>query len=73
MAQFSVQNEWKCSITNAILVVIAYVILIKLLGDGAGAPFDSARNWWTSQEVLLFVGAVIAFKVNEMVFGSCNL
>lgn len=84
MTQFTVQNDWKCALTNSILVVIAVVILKKVVcemytpksGQGLALGASGAsgeKNWWVSDDFLIFVGALVAFKVNEMVFGSCNL
>lgn len=76
MVQLTVQNDWKCAITNAVLVTLVYVLLVKLLGDGAGAPWEQASlrgNPWVSLEILLPLSAILAFKLNEMIFGSCNL
>ena len=84
MTQFTVQNDWKCALTNSILVVIAVVILKKVVlevyspksGQGLALGASGAsgeKNWWVGDDFLIFVGALVAFKVNEMVFGSCNL
>ena len=81
MTQFTVQNDWKCALTNSILVVIAVVILKKVVlevnspksGQGLALGASGEKNWWASDDFLIFVGALVAFKVNEMVFGSCNL
>jgi hypothetical protein len=79
MTQFTVQNDWKCALTNSILVVIAVVILKKVVLEVNSSKSASSMgssgesHWYTSDDFLIFVGAFVAFKVNEMVFGSCNL
>jgi hypothetical protein len=63
--------DWKCSLTNAILTVLVYLLLLKLMPT-AGSPMAVSGNWYESLEVLLLVGAFVAFNVNSMVFTSCS-
>ena len=62
--------DWKCSLTNAILTVLVYLLLLKLMPT-AGSPMAVSTNWYESLEVLLLVGAFVAFNVNSMVFSTC--
>lgn len=63
--------DWKCSLTNAILTVVAYLLLLKLF-SGAGRPLHESAHWYESLEVLLLVASVVAFNVNSMLLSSCS-
>jgi len=62
--------DWKCGVTNAILTVLVYLLLLKLL-PGSGRPMSESPNWYESLEVLLLVGTLVAFNVNAMLFSAC--
>jgi len=62
--------DWKCGVTNAILTVLVYLLLLKLL-PGSGKLMNESANWYESLEVLLLVGALVAFNVNAMLFSAC--
>jgi hypothetical protein len=62
--------DWKCGVTNAILTVLVYLLLLKLLPN-SGKLLSASDNWYESLEVLLLVGSLVAFNVNSMVFSSC--
>jgi hypothetical protein len=62
--------DWKCGVTNAILTVLVYLLLLKLL-PGSGRVMSESNNWYESLEVLLLVGALIAFNVNSLLFSAC--
>lgn len=63
--------DWKCGVTNAILTVLVYLLLLKLL-PGSGKVMHDSPNWYESLEVLLLVGALVAFNVNAMLFSACT-
>ena len=62
--------DWKCGVTNAILTVLVYLLLLKLTSS-AGKLMNDSANWYESLEVLLLVGALVAFNVNSMLFSAC--
>jgi hypothetical protein len=62
--------DWKCGVTNAILTVLVYLLLLRLL-PGSGKLMNESVNWYESLEVLLLVGALVAFNVNSMLFTAC--
>jgi hypothetical protein len=62
--------DWKCGVTNTILTVLVYLLLLKLL-PGSGRLWNESPNWYESLEVLLLVGAFVAFNVNIMLFSAC--
>ena len=62
--------DWKCGVTNAILTVLVYLLLLKLVPSG-GKPMSESPVWYESLEVMLLVGALIAFNVNSLLFSAC--
>jgi len=64
--------DLKCSVTNAILTVLIYLLLIKLIGPNSGKPLATSPNWYESMEILLLASAIIGFNVNGILFGSCS-
>ncbi len=62
--------DWKCGVTNAILTVLVYLLLLKLVPN-SGKLMHQSDNWYESLEVLLLVGALVAFNVNSMLFSAC--
>ena len=64
--------DWKCGVTNAILTVLVYLLLLKLVGPSSGNLLNTSANWYESLEVLLLVGALVAFNVNAMLFSACT-
>lgn len=62
--------DWKCGVTNAILTVLVYLLLLKLL-PGSGRLMSESPVWYESLEILLLVGALVAFNVNSMLFSAC--
>ena len=62
--------DWKCGVTNAILTVLVYLLLLKLL-PGSGKLMNDSPVWYESLEILLLVGALVAFNVNAMLFSAC--
>lgn len=63
--------DWKCGVTNAILTVLVYLLLLKLLPE-SGRLMHESSQWYLSLEVLLLVGALLAFNVNAMLFSACT-
>lgn len=62
--------DWKCSVTNAILTVLVYLLLLKCFPE-SGKLMSESSAWYVSLEVLLLVGALIAFNVNAILFSAC--
>ena len=54
--------DWKCGVTNAILTVLVYLLLLKLIGGSAGHLYAESATWYESLEVLLLVGTFLAFN-----------
>jgi len=63
--------DWKCGVTNAILTVLIYLLLLKLVPN-SGSPLNQSPNWFESLEVLLLLSALVAFNVNGMLFSACT-
>lgn len=63
--------DWKCGLTNSIVTVLVYLLLLKLMSSG-GRPMSESSNWYESLEVLLLVSAFVAFNVNGMLFTTCT-
>ena len=63
--------DWKCGLTNAILSVLVYLLLLKLLPSGSGRLMHDSLNWYQSLEVLMLVSVLVAFNVNGMLFSTC--
>ena len=67
--------HWKCSVTIAILTVLIYLLLVNVLervwGPDVGKDMNNTE-WFKSMEVLLFVGAIIAYNINVQLFSSCG-
>lgn len=65
--------DWKCATTNAILTVLVYLLIVKLVGTDAGKSLNESTNWLKSMEILLLLSAFVAFNANLMLFGGCRL
>lgn len=65
--------DWKCGVTNAVLTVLVYLLLLKVVGGGAGQAMANSAHWYEALETLLLVSAFIAFNVNGMVFSACKV
>ena len=63
--------DWKCGVTNAILTVLVYLLLLKLL-PGSGKLMHESVQWYQSLEVSLLLSALVAFNVNSMLFSACT-
>ena len=63
--------DWKCGVTNAILTVLVYLLLLKLLPN-SGRLMNESGSWYESLEVLLLLGSLVAFNVNAMLFNACK-
>jgi hypothetical protein len=64
--------DFKCSVTNAIITVLIYLLFIKLVGANGNKSLQVSTNWYESMEVLLLVSALIGFNINVLLFGSCS-
>ncbi len=67
----SLTFDWKCGLTNAILTVLVYLLLLKLM-PGSGELMHESVLWYKSLEVLLLLSALVAFNVNTMLFSACT-
>ena len=68
-------NDWKCSITTAILTVLIYLLLVNVLSRAWGPSTGKEMNeteWFKSMEIILFVSAIIAYFLNNYLFSSCR-
>ena len=63
--------DWKCGVTNAILTVLVYLLILKLLPT-AGMPLSQSTQWYLSMEVLLLLSALVSYNVNLMLFTACT-
>lgn len=63
--------DWKCGVTNAILTVLVYLLLLKLV-PGSGKLMHESHHWHHSLEILLLASALVAFNVNAMLFSACT-
>lgn len=66
----AVSVDWKCAVTNSILTVLVYLLMLKLV-QGGGNLLSESQNWYESLEVLLLVSAFVAFGVNSSLFNAC--
>ena len=63
--------DLKCAVTNAVLVVLVYLLILRVLGMGAARTVSEGEPSFKSLEVLLLVAAFIAGYVNTYLFPSC--
>ena len=63
--------DLKCSVTNAVLVVLVYLLILRVLGLGAARTVSDGETPFRSLEVLLLVAAFIASYANTYLFSSC--
>ena len=68
----SVSFDWKCGLTNAILTVLLYLLMLRMFSAQAGRPLTESAHWYESMEVLLLVSAFVGFQVNSMLFSGCT-
>jgi hypothetical protein len=64
--------DWKCAVTNAILTVLVYLLIVRLMGMESGRTMAESVQWYKSMEVLLLVSAFVAFNVNTALFTGCK-
>lgn len=65
--------DWKCAVTNAILTVLIYLLVVKMMGPNNARPLAESANWYESMEVLLLASAFVGFNVNTLLFGNCRI
>jgi hypothetical protein len=64
--------DLKCAVTNAILVVLVYLLVLRVMGlPSARSTTEGGEISYRSLEVLLFVAALIASYGNAYLFASC--
>ena len=63
--------DLKCSVTNAILVVLVYLLILRILGLPSAKTVAEGDAGFKSLEVLLLVAAFIASYANNYLFASC--
>ena len=70
--------NWTCTITFALLTVIIYLILCQIIHtkeQQGGDMMDGMdfKKFLTSCEFLIFVGAGIAFNLNQWFYPPCKM
>jgi len=63
--------DLKCAVTNAILVVLVYLLMLRILGLQSAKTVAEGDSGFQSLEVLLLVSAVIASYANTYLFVMC--
>ncbi len=68
--------NWTCTITFALLTVIVYLILCQIIHNkeqqGDMGDMDM-KKFLTSCEFLIFVGAGVAFNLNQWFYPPCRM
>ncbi len=68
--------NWTCTITFALLTVIVYLILCQIIHNkeqqGEMGDIDM-KKFLTSCEFLIFVGAGVAFNLNQWFYPPCRM
>ncbi len=65
--------DWKCSITAAILTVLIYLLMVKLVShDNRPVTLSTTEDVFRSDAFLVLVSAFIAFVVNANLFQGCG-
>jgi hypothetical protein len=75
--------NWTCTITFALLTVIIYLILCLIIHNKEQKASDmmsmdmmdgmDMKKFLTSCEFLIFVGAAVAFNLNQMFYPPCKM
>ena len=69
--------NWTCTITFALLTVIIYLILCQIIHnkEQQGDSMDGmdVKKFLTSCEFLIFVGAAVAFNLNQWFYPPCRM
>ena len=70
--------NWTCTITFALLTVIIYLILCQIIHDkeqvgGNWMDMMDVKKFLTSCEFLIFIGAAVAFNLNQMFYPPCKM
>jgi hypothetical protein len=63
--------DLKCAITNAVLVVLVYLLVLRVLGMDSAKTVSDNETPYKSLEVLLLVAAFLASYANSYLFSSC--
>ena len=65
--------DWKCSITAAILTVLIYLLMVKLVShDNRPSTLSTTEDVFRSDAFLVLVSAFLAFLVNSNLFQGCG-
>ncbi len=69
--------NWTCTITFALLTVIIYLILCQIIHnkEQQSDSMDGMdmKKFLTSCEFLIFVGAAVAFNLNQWFYPPCRM
>lgn len=71
----NISVDWKCTITTSILTVLIYLLMVNILGRFWGPDTGkelSQTEWYKSLEIILFVSAIVAYRINGALFSSCK-
>ena len=62
-----------CAITNAIIVVIIYILLIKFTNDNkTPTSYMNGEVYNKSLEMFILISVFLSFFVNKLLINTCN-
>lgn len=66
-------EDWKCSLTTALLTVLVFLFLSQLLEVRGDAGMDSARegDFFNNNELVLILSVFIGYLLNVTLFKDC--
>ena len=70
--------NWTCTVTFALLTVIIYLMLCLIIHNkeeqgGDWMDMMDLKKFLASCEFLIFVGAAVAFNLNQMFYPPCKM
>jgi hypothetical protein len=64
--------DWKCTITVGIITVLIYLLMCSVFKKSEQSS-SKETEWWAGCEALVFYSVVIAYNLNQSLFGSCKM
>jgi len=66
-------EDWKCSLTTALLTVLVFLFLSQLFEVKGEAVMDSARegDFFNNNELILILSVFIGYLLNVTLFKDC--
>jgi len=67
-------EDWKCSLTTALLTVLVFLFLSQLFevkGDAAGAYGANEGDFFNNTELVLILSVFIGYLLNVTLFKDC--